>query len=195
MPRVRFAKTLNTLSRARQIHISNSRRAKSQSSAAPVFYKARGAPGISVPSLTRGNAPSPKVRGAERRKARVTSIRLAAHAQCDGRSPRGAPLRRFSLDPETAFCEQTGAAIRNALDSAGFHPRSSAPTSRVAPTDPRNWAGQCLPRAPGTGVRDPSAGAESAPPLDASRWHPHVNEPGTECTIGGARSTVRHRNL
>ena len=38
----------------------------------PCSRKARGAPGISIPSLTRGNAPSPKVRGAERRKARVT---------------------------------------------------------------------------------------------------------------------------
>src|SRR6185369_4866525 len=35
-----------------------------------------------------------------------------------------------SLDPETAFWKRTGAADRrNALDSAGFHPRSSAPTS------------------------------------------------------------------
>src|SRR3954464_15503768 len=73
----------------------------------PCFRKARGAPGFPIPSLTRGMLPH-KVRGAERRKARVTSIRLAAHAQCDGRSPRGAPLRRFSLDLETAFCERTG---------------------------------------------------------------------------------------
>ena len=125
----------------------------SQSSAAPVLARRGERRAFPSPRSRGENSPSHNVRGAERRKARVTSIRLAAHAQCDGRSPRGAPLRRFSLDPETAFCEQTGAAIRNALDSAGFHPRSSAPTSRVAPTDPRNWAGQCLPRAPEMSVR------------------------------------------
>jgi hypothetical protein len=35
----------------------------------------------------------------------------------------------FSFVLGTAFWKRTGAAIRNALDSAGFHPRSSAPTS------------------------------------------------------------------
>src|SRR4051812_6807792 len=75
----------------------------------PCSRKARGAPVISIPSLTRGELSLTNVRGAERRKARVTSIRLAAHAQCDGRSPRGAPLRRFSLDLETAFWRRTGA--------------------------------------------------------------------------------------
>ena len=43
-------------------------------------------------------------------------------------APLGAPLRRFSLDLRTAFSRRTGAADRrNALDSAGFPPRSSAP--------------------------------------------------------------------
>src|SRR5438034_972639 len=37
----------------------------------PCSRKARGAPGFPSPRLTRGNAPSPKVRGAERPKARV----------------------------------------------------------------------------------------------------------------------------
>ena len=78
----------------------------------PLFSQGAGSAGLSIPSSTRGNAPSPKVRGAERRKARVTVQRLAAHAQCDGRSPRGAPLRRVSLDLETAFSRRTGAARR-----------------------------------------------------------------------------------
>ena len=38
----------------------------------PLFSQGAGCAGISIPSLTRGIAPSPKVRGAERRKARVT---------------------------------------------------------------------------------------------------------------------------
>jgi hypothetical protein len=35
----------------------------------------------------------------------------------------------FSFVPGTAFWKRTGAPIRYALDSAGFHPRSSASTS------------------------------------------------------------------
>ena len=177
--RVRFAKTLSTLSRANfQIHFSNSPVSKTVKAPPPLFAQGAGSAGHFHPLIHEGECSLTKVRGAERRKARVTSIRLAAHAQCDGRSPRGAPLRRVSLDLETAFSRRTGAVDRqNALDSAGFHPRSSARTSQVAPTDPRNWAGQFLPRPPGTSVRDPSAGAGFVPPLDASRWHPHENEP------------------
>ncbi len=82
-------------------------------------------------------------------------------------------FRRFtaavSLDPETAFWKRTGAADRrNALDSAGFPPRSSTPTSRVAPTDPRSWAGQCLPRPPEVRLRRPNPQAPHPPRSHAS---------------------------
>src|SRR2546421_9151921 len=39
----------------------------------PLFSQGAGSAGISIPSSHEGNAPSPKVRGAERRKARVAS--------------------------------------------------------------------------------------------------------------------------
>ena len=74
-----------------------------------------------------------------------------------GRTPQGVKMftrasRRstaaFSFVLETAFWEWTGAPIRNALDSAGFHPRSSAPTSPL-PDEP-TWLGRAVsPEAPG----------------------------------------------
>ena len=79
----------------------------------------------------------------------------------------------FSLDLRTAFWKRTGAADRrNALDSAGFLPRSSAPTSRVAPTDPCSWAGRCLPRPPEILLARPNPQAppllrQQAPPVGA----------------------------
>ena len=42
-------------------------------------------------------------------------------------------------------------------------------------------------------MRDPSAGAEPVPPLDASRWHPHVNEPRTRWQREERRSTAGQR--
>src|SRR3954465_9916512 len=99
----------------------------------PCFRKARGAPVF-----------SPKTEGAKRRQALV---RIAApgglpHGKARPFSGREQPIHNadrrayrrlaaaFSLDLETAFWKRTGAADRrNALDSAGFPPRSSAPTS------------------------------------------------------------------
>jgi len=108
---------------------------------------------------------------------------------CEGRSPRGAPLRRVSLDLETAFSRRTGAPIRYALDSAGFHPRSSARTSRL------NRRTHVL--GPGSVSRGPRRRVCETHPqapspfhhLDASRWHPHVNEPRTKWQREESRST------
>jgi hypothetical protein len=88
--------------------------------------------------------PSPlKVRVAERRNSQPRNAatvgspygkacpfcgrELPAHNACRRASRR--PTAAFSLDLETAFWRRTGAPIRYALDSAGFPPRSSAPTS------------------------------------------------------------------
>ena len=83
-----------TARRDHPIHISNSRLMKEPKLRRPCSRKARGAPGISIPSLTRGELPH-NVRGAERRKARVTFNALRRTPNNAGRSPRGAPLRRF----------------------------------------------------------------------------------------------------
>src|SRR3954469_13873748 len=45
-------------------------------------------------------------------------------------------------------------------------------------TDPRNWAGQCLPRPPEMSVRDPSAGAEPVPPFRRLQMAPSRERTG-----------------
>src|SRR3954470_20662229 len=62
------------------IPIPQPARAKTQSSAAPVFAR-RGERRDSPSPRSRGECSLTNVRGAERRKARVTFKRLAAHAQ------------------------------------------------------------------------------------------------------------------
>src|SRR3954464_12427594 len=58
------------------------------------------------------------------------------------------------LDLETAFWRRTGAPDRrNALDSAGFHPRSSAPTSPL-PDGPVNEPGTEWPAMPSQSTTD-----------------------------------------
>ena len=104
------------------IHVSNNRRAKRQSFAAPVLAKARGAPGISIPSRTRGNAPSPKVRGAERRKARVTF-----QTPCGARPMTlGVHLAALHcgvfLRPRDRLLKTDRGAHSNTLDPAGLSP-------------------------------------------------------------------------
>ena len=151
-----------------QIHISNSPRAahvKKPKAPPPLFSQGAGSAGGFHPLIHEGECSLAKARGAERRKARVTIHAL-----------RRTPVRRaftsqrstaaFSLSPETAFWERTGAVDRrNALDSAGFPPRSSAPTSRVAPTDPCSWAGQCLPRPPEARLARPNPQAPHPAPF------------------------------
>src|SRR6478609_1286604 len=98
-------------------------------------------PGERAPGRRWGNVP--RTEGAKRRPALCGSPhrgRLAVgpvpSAEGNGRSHDAdrRAFRRFtaafSLDPETAFWERTGAPIRCALDSAEFFAlRSSAPTS------------------------------------------------------------------
>ena len=67
----------------------------------------------------------------------------------------------FSFVLGTAFWKRTGAPIRNALDSTGFPPLSSAPPARCR-TDPCSWAGRCLPRPPEARLTRPNP---QAPPL------------------------------
>ena len=91
---------------------------------------------------------------------------LPAH-NADRRASRRSTAA-FSLSPETAFWERTGAADRrNALDSAGFRPLSSAPPARYR-TDPRSWAGQCLPRPPEARLARPNPQAPHPPRSHAS---------------------------
>jgi len=78
---------------------------------------------------------APKFAGADRR-ARWSALRQDRSRQRTGLPIHNADRRAFrrsaaafSLSPRTAFWKRTGAPIRNALDSAGFLPRSSAPTS------------------------------------------------------------------
>src|SRR6185369_2185082 len=104
--------------------------------------------------LSVSNPSHPHQRVAERRNSRARNAapiggpygrsrpssgrELPAH-NADRRASRRSTAA-FSLDLETAFWKRTGAPIRNALDSAGFHPRSSAPTSPL-PDEP-TWLGR-----------------------------------------------------
>src|SRR5947207_11213352 len=122
----------------------------------PCSRKARGAPGFPIPSLTRGMLPhkregsgAPKGAGRHFNALRRTSSDV-------GRSPRGAPLRRFSLVLGTAFWKRTGAPIRTPLIPRGFprfHPLHQPVAGRthvVRPGDvsrgPRRfgWLGRTL---------------------------------------------------
>ena len=87
-------------------------------------------------------------------------------------APLGAPLRRFSFDLETAFWKRTGAAIRNALDPAGFSPCVHPLPPARCRTDPCSWAGRCLPRPPEARLARPNPQAppplrQQAPPVGA----------------------------
>ena len=106
----------------------------------PCSRKARGAPGISIPSPMRGSSrTNVRERSAERRWCGTPHPVARPYDRAGPSSGRELPVhdadRRstaaFSFSLETAFWKRTGAAIRNALDSAGFHPRSSARTSRL----------------------------------------------------------------
>src|SRR5437016_3863785 len=66
----------------------------------------------------------------------------------------------FSFVLGTAFWKRKGAAIAKLLDPAGFHPLSSAPPARCR-TDPRSWAGRCLPRPPEARLARPNPQAPS----------------------------------
>jgi len=97
-------------------------------------------PGEQAPGRFWEMSPSPRGQSADRRCAdrrTVAALRLGLSLQREGTPAHDADrlaFRRFtaafSLDLKTAFWSRTGAADRrNALDSAGFPPRSSAPTS------------------------------------------------------------------
>jgi len=78
----------------------------------------------------------------------------------------------FSLDLETAFWKRTGAAIRNALDPAGFSPCVHPLPPARCRTDPCSWAGRCLPRPPEARLARPNPQAppplrQQAPPVGA----------------------------
>jgi hypothetical protein len=142
-PRVRFAKTLSTsFVREFPIHISNSRRTNAKAPP-PLFSQGAGSAGHFHPLGSRGEVSLTNVRerSAERRWCGTPHPVARPYDRAGPSSGRELPVRdadrrasrrstaAFSFDLETAFWKRTGAAIRNALDSAGFHPRSSAPTS------------------------------------------------------------------
>jgi len=83
-------------------------------------------------------------------------------------APLGAPLRRFSFDLETAFWKRTGAAIRNALDPAGFSPCVHPLPPARCRTDPCSWAGRCLPRPPEARLARPNPQAPRPSPLSCA---------------------------
>src|SRR5882724_10510546 len=86
----------------------------------PLFSQGAGSAGISIPSLTRGKAPSPNVRGAERRKARV-DISTPCGARPMTLGVRLAALHcGVFLRPRDRLLKTAGAAIAKLLDSAGF---------------------------------------------------------------------------
>ena len=94
----------------------------------------------------------------------------------------------LSLDLETAFWKRTGAPIRNALDPAGFSPCVHPPPPARCRTDPRSWAGQCLPRPPEVRLRRPNPQAPHPPRSHAS----HENALGR---VGpGYESTSKRTN-
>jgi hypothetical protein len=116
---------------------------------------------------------APKFAGAERR-TRWPALRHSLSRQRTGLPAHNADRRAsrrstaaFSLDLETAFWKRTGAPIRYALDSAGFHPPSSAPPARCR-TDPCSWAGRCLPRPPEARLARPNP---QAPPRSTNKRH------------------------
>ena len=140
----------------------------------PLFSQGAGSADISL---------APRREGAERRKALVRNA-APRGPSCDRAvppaggnrrpitrtgAPRGAPLRRFSFVLGTAFWKRTGAAIRNALDSTGFPPLSSAPPARCR-TD--HVVGRAVsPRPPEIRLRRPDPQAPHPfHHLDASRW-------------------------
>ena len=114
-------------------------------------------------ALVRNAAPG----GSPYGKARPFSGREQPAHNADRRAYRRFAAA-FSLDLGTAFWKRTGAADRrNALDSAGFPPRSSAPPARCR-TDPCSWAGRCLPRPPEARLARPNPQAPHPPRSHAS---------------------------
>ena len=160
------------------IHISNSRRTKCQSSAAPVFNGA-GCAGHFHPLGSRGKNPLTNVR--ERSAERRGNIdRLAAHARAKGVHLAALHCGVF-LKPQDRLLETDRGNSSPPLIPRGFLPRSSAPpaglprrTHLIGPGSisqgPRRWVCETHPQVPSPFHH-----------LDASRWHPHVNEPGTWC--------------
>ena len=146
-------------------------------------------PGVVGARPPSGDAP-PRTEEAKRRQA-LMRIAAPGGSPCGKARPfsgREQPAhnadrrayRRFaaavSLDPETAFWKRTGAADRrNALDSAGFPRVHPLPPARCR-TDPRSWAGQCLPRPPEMSLRGSSAGATSHSANKRHRLAPSVEQ-------------------
>jgi hypothetical protein len=145
LPRVRSAKR-SPLLRSSVVIARESGRSSNRHRAADLllscFIPPRSiVPGEPAPGRCGGMPPDPRGRSADRRwcgtphpVARLTAKPVPPTGGISRPitrtgAPIGASPRRFSLDLETAFWKRTGAAIRNALDSAGFHPRSSASTS------------------------------------------------------------------
>src|SRR5204862_867187 len=76
------------------------------------------------------------------------------------------------LRPRDRLLETDRGAHSNALDSTGFPPLSSAPPARCR-TDPRSWAGRCLPRPPEARLARPNPQApHPTPPTSATGWRP-----------------------
>ena len=110
--------------REHQIHMSNSPREQMAKAPPPLFSQGAGSAGISIPSAHEGECSLTKGEGSGAPKGAGNISNALRRTPNDvGRSPRGAPLRRFSLDPGTAFWKRTGAPFTTALDSEGLSPR------------------------------------------------------------------------
>ena len=80
-PRVRSAKTLRRFRRANIRFTFQTAGEQNAKAPPPLFSQGAGCAGISHPLAHEGKCSLTKREGAERRKARVTFQRLAAHAQ------------------------------------------------------------------------------------------------------------------
>jgi hypothetical protein len=134
----------------------------------PCSRKARGAPGISIPSLTRGELPFTNVKGAERRKARVTF-----QTPCGAR-PMTLGVRLAALHCGV-FPSSSGPPSGNGQGRPYGTPLIPRAFTRVHPppparcrTDPHSWAGQCLPRPPEARLARPNPQAPRPSPLSCA---------------------------
>jgi len=114
---------------------------------------------------------APKFAGADRR-TRWPVLRSGLSRQRTGLPAHNADRRAsrrstaaFSLSLETAFWKRTGAAIRNALDPAGFSPCVHPLPPARCRTDPCSWAGRCLPRPPEARLTRPNPQAPRPSPF------------------------------
>jgi hypothetical protein len=113
----------------------------------PCFRKARGAPGFPSPRSRGGMLPH-KCEGSGAPKGAGNIVYALRRTPNDvGRSPRGAPLRRFPSTSRPPSGSGQGRPYGTPLIRRAFTRFHPLPPARCR-TDPCSWAGRCLPRPP-----------------------------------------------